>query len=330
LALTSTPDPNDATRADADEHAPYQDDASQADGLNDAGTGSGGNAGESHHDDAAPGVGEAVGGTRAAFMRMIGAHVALLRAELTIAGQKLGIIIGLALGAIALAMLVGILLYVGTFLFMGDWLFGSMGWGIIHGTLVTGAIIGAIAVDLGGGDVRSYGIGALVGVIVTIVIAALLLSNVGNEAGEAARRWLEDLVNEDAVPFGAEWLTTLSGFVIGAGVVTVIALVAGWRMEWKFGSPLVLGLTGFIVGGFIGAIYASTRYDAPDGVLGLAIMIGLITWMVVGLGLAARKGFEPEARYAGLVPRESIASFETTKDFLMEQWTKQKNRMMGR
>ncbi len=32
-------------------------------------------------------------------------------------------------------------------------------------------------------------------------------------------------------------------------------------------------------------------------------------------------GFDPEARYAGLVPRESIAAFEQTKDFLKEQWT---------
>ncbi len=86
-----------------------------------------------------PGVGEAIGDTRAAFMRMLEAHIALLRAELAIAGQELGIIVGLAAGALALAILVVILLYVGTFLFIGDWLFGSMGWGIIHGTLLAPA-----------------------------------------------------------------------------------------------------------------------------------------------------------------------------------------------
>jgi hypothetical protein len=261
---------------------------------------------------------------------MAGAHMALLRAELSITGQKLGIIIGLALGAIALVFLLVGLLYVGTFLFLGDWLFGSMGWGIIHCTLLTGAIVGGIAVNLAGGEVRLYGIGAVAGIVVTIVIAALLLSNLGNGSGEVARGWIEDATDIDSLPFGSEWLTTLSGLVIGAIVAAAAALIASWRMDWKIGSPLMMLVVGAIVGGFVGAIYTSTRYDAPDGVFGLAIMLGLVSWIGVGLGLAARQGFEPEARYAGLVPRESIASVEQTKEFLMEEWTKQKNRMMGR
>jgi hypothetical protein len=89
-------------------------------------------------------------------------------------------------------------------------------------------------------------------------------------------------------------------------------------------------MAGLALGAFVGTIYASTRYDAADGVFGLALMVGLMTWIVVGLLLASRAGFDPEARYANLVPRESIASFEVTKDFFMEQWEKQKDRMMGR
>ena len=46
-------------------------------------------------------------------MRMIGAHIRLLRAELSVTGKELGIIVGLALGAFALVVLVAILLYVG-------------------------------------------------------------------------------------------------------------------------------------------------------------------------------------------------------------------------
>ncbi len=84
------------------------------------------------------------------------------------------------------------------------------------------------------------------------------------------------------------------------------------------------------LGGFVGAIYASTRYDAADGVLGLAITVGLIAWIVAGVLLARRKGFDPKARYANLVPRESIASFTKTKDFLMEQFARQKGRILGR
>ena len=96
--------------------------------------------------------------------------------------SELGIIVGLAVGALAVAVLVAVLLYVGSFLFFGEWLFGSMGWGIIHGTLLAGAVIAFVGLNLAGGDVRGYGWGALVGVIVAVVLVALLLSNVGNES----------------------------------------------------------------------------------------------------------------------------------------------------
>jgi len=263
-------------------------------------------------------------------MRMLDAHITLLRAELQIAGKELGIIVGLAAGALALAAIIGILLYVGSALFLGEWLFGSMGWGIIHGTLLPVAIIGVIGVNLGGGDVRAYGWGALVGLIVGIALSVLLLTNSGNEGAEWGSRLLRESIGEDALPFGPEWVATLTGLVVGAIIGAIAALLAGWRLHWRFGSPVLLSVVGLAVGGFIGAIYASTRYEAPDGVIGFAIMIGLLTWIIAGLALAARRGFDPEARYANIMPRESIASFEKTRDFLMEQLDKQKGRMMGR
>jgi MFS family permease len=318
LILTSVPDPKDTAPGDVDETPSAADTAAPEDAQDDPG----------EPDD--PGVGEAIGGARAAFMRMLDAHITLLRAELQIAGKELGIIVGLAAGALALAAIIGILLYVGSALFLGEWLFGSMGWGIIHGTLLPVAIIGFIGVNLGGGDIRAYGWGALVGLIVGIALSALLLTNVGNETAEWGSRLLQESIGEDALPFGAEWVATLSGLVVGAIIAAIVALLVGWRMHWKFGSPVVLTVVGLAIGGFIGAIYASTRYDAPDGVIGFAIMIGLLTWIIAGLALAARKGFDPEARYANLMPRESIASFEKTRDFLMEQWDKQKGRMMRR
>ena len=67
------------------------------------------------------------------------------------------------------------LLYVGGFLFFGEWLFGSMGWGIIHGTLLGAAFIGFVGINLAGGDVRAYGAGAAVGLVVTVLLAAVLM-----------------------------------------------------------------------------------------------------------------------------------------------------------
>jgi hypothetical protein len=261
-------------------------------------------------------------------MRMIDAHVQLLRAELAVIGQELGIIIGLALAALALLILIGVLLFVGSFLFFGEWLFGSMGWGIIHGTLLMGALIGVAGINLAGGDVRAYGLGALVGLVTGVVVAVLMLSNVGNEAAEWGRRFVADNVDTSGLPFGEAWVVSLLGLLVGAIVGGVVALIASWRAQ--FGRPFALLMVGLVMGGFIGALYASTRYQAADGVLGFAIMVGLLTWIGAGVGLAARAGFDPEARYANLVPRESIAAFQQTKDLLMGEWRKQKNRMMGR
>jgi MFS family permease len=263
-------------------------------------------------------------------MRMLDAHITLLRAELEVTGREIGIIAGLALGAFVIVVLASILLYVGSFLFFGELLFGSMGWGIIHGTLLAAAVVGFVAINLAGGHVDRYGWGAIIGLVVTVVVAALLLSNVGNGGGETLRDWLNDnLVTED-LPFGDAWLVTLSGLVLGGLVALVVALIAGWRSNLRGRELGAAGFAGFVIGAIIGAIWFSTRYAAPDGVLGLAITIGLLSWIVAGIVLAARAGFDPEARYANLIPRESLAAFETTKEFLSEQWQRQKNRMMGR
>jgi hypothetical protein len=273
-------------------------------------------------------VSESIGGVRAAFMRMLDAHMTLLRAELAITGRELGIIVGLAVGALVILLLVLGLLYIGSFLFFGEWLFGSMGWGIIHGTLLGAAFIGFVGINLAGGDVRAYGAGAAIGAVVTVVLAALLISNVGNEGGEAVRDWLVREFQTDQLPFGDEWLVLLIGMIVLSIVGGVIALIASWRMQ--AGRPFAMLMAGLAVGAFVGAIWFPTRYQAADGVMGLAIMVGLITWIVAGVILAARRGFDPEARYADLIPRESIAAFEHTKDFMREQWERQKNRMLGR
>lgn len=275
-------------------------------------------------------MGEAIGGVRAAFMRMLDAHLTLLKAELSITGKELGVIIGLAAGAFVIAVLALILLYVGSFLFFGELLFGSMGWGIIHGTLLAAAFIGFVVINLAGGEMERYGWGAAIGVAVGVIIAAVLLSNVGNTGGESLRDWLNDTFVTEDLPFGDAWLVTLGGFAVVGLIGLIAAAIGGWRSDLRGRELMTLSIVGFVLGGFIGAIWFSTRYAAPDGVLGLAITVGLLTWIIAGVVLAARGGFDPEARYANLIPRESIAAFERTKDFMTEQWERQKNRMLGR
>jgi hypothetical protein len=239
-----------------------------------------------------------------------------------VAGRELGIIVGLAAAALALLILVALLLYIGGWLFFGDWLFGSMGWGIIHGTLLNAALIGLVAVNLGGGSVRAYLVGLIVGLVVTVGLAALLASNAGNGLAEWGAGGLAEQLSLDE-----NWAPTLLGLVIGAIVAGIVALAVGW---WKRvrGRPLLgAAAAAAVAGAFAGALIASTRYDNPNGVAGLA---GLLTWMIVGGLLAYWRGFDPEARYENLVPRRSMESFEVTRDFIKEQLRRQKDRMMGR
>lgn len=199
-----------------------------------------------------------------------------------------------------------------------------MGWGMLHGTLLAAALIGFVAVDLAGGSKRSYAWGFVWGVIVTVGLGLFFASNVLRQGAVVGAREVEA-----AIALHPHLLPTLVGLVVGGIVVDVILLLAGLRTQWRFGSPLVLAVAGFAIGGFFGSILGSAVFDNP-GAFAISLTLGLLTWVVVGLALAARAGFDPESRYANLVPRESIAAFEASREFMSRQWSRQKGRFLGR
>jgi MFS family permease len=120
-------------------------------------------------------------------------------------------------------------------------------------------------------------------------------------------------------------LPTLVGLVVGAAVGAVIAAAAAWRTDWRVQASVA----GVVAGAFFGAILGSALFDNP-GAVAISIVVGLLTWIIGAVWLAARRGFDPESRYALLLPRESIAAFEKTREFVTRQWERQKGRMMGR
>lgn len=257
-------------------------------------------------------------------MRMLEAHLALLRAELSLAGRELGIIVGLGAAALALVFLMGLLLYIGSWLFFGELLFGSMGWGIIHGSLLNVALIGFIGVNLAGGSTRSYGWGFVIGLITGLVVAIVLATNALPQgattvAGEA----------QESIDLARNLLATLIGVVIGAALLALVALILGWRERLRGKRLGWVVVAGALAGAFIGAIVASSLWSYA-GAAAIGITIGLLTWISVGGWLAYRRGFDPETRYANLVPRRSIESLEVSRDFVKAQMKRQKDRMMGR
>jgi hypothetical protein len=87
----------------------------------------------------APGLREQIGATRDSAKRLVDAHVELARAEFEEIGdaaKRASIYVGIAIGTAIFAVL---LLGVGLPLFLGEWIFGSIGWGILLGLLILGA-----------------------------------------------------------------------------------------------------------------------------------------------------------------------------------------------
>lgn len=182
----------------------------------------------------APGLREQVGATRDAARRLASAHVELAKAELAdIADElkRIAALVGLAIGVMIVAALI---VTVGLPLFLGEWIFGSLGWGLLHGLLLMIGIAvaaGVLAIGLAGRLVAgSLVVAAIVGAIVGIALG-LDLTN---------RGWA--LVGDRLVPAAAPDIRPL------AAALVALPLVAG----------VLLGLLGAV------QVVRSGEYSRPD------------------------------------------------------------------
>src|SRR6188474_1735667 len=121
-----------------------------------------------------PGIREQIGATIGAGKRLLRAHVDLARAEASeIVGEvrRMVALAGLALG---LLFMVALMLTLGLLLFLGEWLFGSIGWGVLLGTvLLLDLALVALLVALGVAGSR-IGTAFVVAVVLGIVVGVVL------------------------------------------------------------------------------------------------------------------------------------------------------------
>jgi MFS family permease len=257
--------------------------------------------------DTAPGLGEQFGRTKASFSRLLRAHVALARAEIgEIIGQLklLATLAGIALG---LALLVLNLLYIGGFLFIGEWLFGSMGWGLAHGVLLGLALIVVLLLAILGASPRSAIIGLLVATALTVGVALLLATNV---AYDTTAYFAQQL----APPFDSAGLVAAGvGAIVGAVVFGLLGARAGGQ-----GGAVGGVIVGLLMGAIVGWLMGGAPWTKRPAV-GLAIVLGLVTWPIVSVALAWPE-LDPGARFAKFVPRQSIDAANETRAWMEEQW----------
>jgi hypothetical protein len=258
-------------------------------------------------DDATPGLGAQFGRTRAAFARLIRAHVELLKAEL---GEIVGIVGGMvAKGALAfgLATLMGIMLYVGGFLFIGEWLFGSIGWGLAHGTLLPIAGIVALILGVVGGTRGPALFSLFIATLLVVALGLLLGTNLLHSSAESLAGVLAPPLDSPAI------VGTLSGLIL----IGLLLASLFWRLA-GFGGALFGLFLGGLIGALLGFGFAADDWSWPPAI-GLAISIGLIAWPILNIVFTWPR-LDVEAHFNRLAPRQTMAAFEETRTWMEEQW----------
>jgi MFS family permease len=259
-----------------------------------------------------PGLREQILLTRDAVRRVIDAHVALAKAELEPIVANVKTAATLAAMALGIAIFALLLVSIGTPLFLGEWWFGSMGWGILHGSLLAVAIIAAcislILVDDAGVLARSIVLSLVVGILFSIVFG-LSLTNQGWQA-------LTDQLN-----LGLPVEVRLLG--VAAAVSAIVgaflgAIVGAWRGAGRsFVNGLVFGtLLGLLVG-----VFTAISFGWQTGIA-VGIAGALVAFAALVLSGLARNGVDMEAFKARFYPEQTIVTTKETLEWLQSQGPK--------
>ena len=222
-----------------------------------------------------------LGATRDAIVGLLRSHVDLAKAEASAIGGEIKIVTAAVGLAIAALILIAFLLPIGLLLFFGEWLFGSLGWGVLLGTeLLVLVGTGAVLASLGAGRVaRSVALAFLAGTLVAVVF--------GTNAPNLLYSWIADQFGGGTDP----GLTALFvGAAIGAVVFGLLGLLVGARSGSANGAYGGL-IGGAILGGVLGSVsgvvarLAENEASRPM-VVGLLIIGGILG--LVGLVVGAR------------------------------------------
>lgn len=115
---------------------------------------------------------------REAIRRLVGAHLELARAEAAEIGAEIGKVALLAGAAFGALFVVGLLVPIGLILFLADWLLGSMGWGVLLGSLALldfGLVAVLVALGVPGGRIgRDLGLALLASIAATTLLVMFL------------------------------------------------------------------------------------------------------------------------------------------------------------
>ena len=232
----------------------------------------------------APGLFAQFGATRESAKRLLEAHVELGKAEaadIADATKKVAAMAGLAVVA---GIAAALLLSVGLPLFLGEWIFGSIGWGLLHGLLLLAAVV--VVAALLAVDIPASRIGAtfLVGVLVGVLAAVVLGLDLTNRA------W--GLIGDSVLPHAADDVRPLGAALVILPIVGIVifglgAWAAGLRRTERGGTSGAAIVPAALYIGWLSAfLYAYavgvTWFDwLLVGIfVGGAVVAGIVLWVL--------------------------------------------------
>lgn len=244
-----------------------------------------------------PGIRTQVGATFDAGKRLVSAHVDLAKTELGEIVDEVKRMVALGAAAIGILILAAMLLFIGGILFLGEWLFGSIGWGVLLGFLLfldIALLLLLAALDVSGKRIATA---LLIGVALGVGVGLVLGFDVLHQGWRA----LGDNIAAGAIP--DEPTRTVVTAVVGLALVAgVIGLIGGIRSG---GKGAVAGFIGAaVIGAVIGWI-SSVPISAQVGAA-LGVLVALIAWPVLAGLDVMRTGVDTAALGNKFKPDETI------------------------
>jgi hypothetical protein len=254
---------------------------------------------------ASPGLRQQLLATIEAAKRLVRAHVALARAEASEIVDEVKRLVGLALAALGVVLLAAMLLFVGGMLFLGEWLFGSIGWGVLHGSLLLvdlAVVLTLLALDVPG---RRLGRDVVIALVLGLVVGLALGFDLTHQG------W-SSLGDQVAPTVDPAWRAAATA----AGCLAVVGAVLGLLSRIRAGVGAAIGgaIGAALLGVILGLITAASI--APQVGAALGVLAGLIAWPILsGLGVA-RSGIDGEALKAKFTPDRSIEQAKETIEWV--------------
>lgn len=255
-----------------------------------------------------PGVVDQLKRTIAAFRRLVDAHVALARLEIGAIVADVQGVAARAGAALAFVLFIALLVPIGLILFLGEWLFGSMGWGILHGTefcLAVAVVLVLDALQVPRGRLgRDFAIGVIVGALVAVLFGWALANAFWAWVGDATLTGVDPSVR----PLVA---AVLGGAVVGG----VLGLILAARAAGP-GDRLYQAIFGLIGGLFVGALVGALTAISFSVHVGVAIgvAVGLALWPI--LGALALRTYDWDALRLRFYPTTTIETTQETMEWL--------------